>query len=92
MNEHSPSSWHADGLTVRCTNGIVAKAILPQHGGCFAAMDNAALMAAAPDLLEAAEMAVEVLQVPYDLTDKLDIEKCIGKLATAITKAKGVKL
>jgi len=51
-SKFTPGPWEADGLRVKSQQGIVAKAFVPQERGCFAAMDNARLIAAAPEMYE----------------------------------------
>jgi hypothetical protein len=52
--KHTDGQWKADGLKVTAYGaGIVAKCILPNEGGCMSALENAKLIAKAPELLDA---------------------------------------
>lgn len=59
MNKFSEGEWKRTGLVVTvCDKGIIAKCPTPQAGGVFECADNAKLIAAAPKLLKACEIAV----------------------------------
>ena len=92
--KHTPGPWHfetalmekADHLNVWEVNGIghvaaVSKGITPDPSG----QANACLIASAPDLLEAAQSALQVF-VNQGWDDDL---LAAGKLKSAIAKATG---
>lgn len=83
MSKHTPGPWHIDGskqegLTVR--NGQAAVAVIPGYG-VGQRMEDARLIAAAPELLEALKFAQSIIGHPDDVGSQM--------IAAAITKATG---
>lgn len=61
MNKHTPAPWHvANGVQIRSERDQIAKVWMMRHGEGQA---NAHLIAAAPDLLDALEVAADALEM-----------------------------
>lgn len=95
---HTPGPWEVRDLTPAfpdCLdithNGITLATI--KREGIFSEDENARLIAAAPDLLEAAHDArkrlARCLKLSDDVRDKDNIKAHIDELDAAITKAEG---
>jgi hypothetical protein len=87
-NKYTPGPWVADAAMVLMSDGGAVRVEKYMVDNRHA---NAALIAAAPDLLEAADalldvMAREELEAP---SESLDRVKAINALYTALRKAKG---
>lgn len=101
MSKHTPGPWHvgnkypADVYAARAGHAI-ARAVNPQcDGECEA---NARLIAAAPELLEALNLAVKLLRENIDIADnaetcRFDLTdwKLAAPIFAAIAKATGVQ-
>lgn len=83
MNKHTPAPWHvANGVQIRSERDQIAKVWMMRHGEGQA---NAHLISAAPDLLEALEMAMEI----GDQCSRGFLGKFQAKARAAIAKARG---
>lgn len=60
--KHTPGPWTQDGLRVKSPRGYICKALRPHEGGTFDAVDNAAFMTCAPDLLAERDALYRVLE------------------------------
>lgn len=87
---HTPGPWKKEGLTICTSQGDIARIPVPNDGGVFDCQENACLIAAAPDMLDALKAAQEELclirmkdsDVVYDSTLRV-------KMSAAIRKAEG---
>jgi len=59
MNAHTPGPWYQHRETVQAPNGTLVATLANANGTCN---DNARLIAAAPELLEALQMALPHLE------------------------------
>ena len=80
MNKHTPAPWHvANGVQIRSERDQIAKVWMMRHGEGKA---NAHLIAAAPDLLEALEVAADALEMA-------EFFEKAAQARAAISKARG---
>ena len=93
MSGHTPGPWVVRGAdTYRWqiehgevkTATVVARITTPRKGGAEASDANAHLIAAAPDMLEAAEALIHRVAIPHDCPERI-------ALVAAIKKARGEK-
>ena len=97
MSKHTPGPWRADGLHVKVVGGIVAHCPPPNVAGTFACMDNARLIAAAPEMLEALRVAFEELADTFHVLTSRQQETMgpvhamvMGQISAAIARAEGL--
>lgn len=80
MNKHTPAPWHvANGVQIRSERDQIAKVWMMRHGEGKA---NAHLIAAAPDLLAALEVAADALEMA-------EFFEKAAQARAAIAKARG---
>lgn len=87
--KHTPGPWKVDGDTYITAHSLII-AHCKQNGSLKLedAQANARLMAAAPDLLEAAERAcIKLKELADDYPDDNYWNECIESLNAAIAKA-----
>jgi len=89
VSKHSPLPWASRGGEIVAADGVVvARVDGPNRADLIPTRDaNRALLAAAPELLEACVAALELLQDPD--ADAFDADKVEQMLRDAIAKAKG---
>jgi hypothetical protein len=96
MSKHTPGPWHIDGskqegLTVRA--GQSAVAVIPGYG-VGQRMEDARLIAAAPDILQALKDATDAIEhwgayASDYFQQKWDLHNDINAARAAIAKAEG---
>lgn len=81
--QHTPGPWNANGNYIEDKAGTIAKVMRPE--------DNAALIAAAPELLEALENLLDQLHIHHKMNLKKDYSLMLADSVAraAIAKAKG---
>lgn len=101
-SQHTPSPWTINGFTrIEGDNKLIAQIQLPQNTSFSSkepsqkeAEANAYLIAAAPELLEALELAEQQLQIAYEIEnnahghDTLDLSPRGEKLLRALVRTK----
>lgn len=80
--EHTPGPWEQDGLTIRCSRGIIARLPVPQAGGVFDVQANAKLIASAPRLRDDREGLLKALrEIDNTLSGTLPATKEVKAIA-----------
>lgn len=91
MTKHTPGPWRIHGRVIRVPGrGVIAEIPGPETVGVFDWLDNARLIAAAPDLLEAVKQMIGV----YDdygagFYNQDEFVEGVDKARAAIAKAEG---
>lgn len=89
MSKHTPGPWQRDGLSISAPQrGVVARCPTVKNGGVFDCSDNAHLIAAAPDLLEALKECLPDLE-HYASTHGPGPDRRLEQARAAIAKARG---
>lgn len=82
--KHTPGPWEVNGRYLDTPGGLLLDRLRTEHDGERSA--NMALISAAPELLEAAERALELIRATETVGAYPEIESA---LADAIAKARG---
>lgn len=92
--KHTPGPWFAEGTAVFTKQGAyyvaeteIERKSFTKRGG--EARANAALIAAAPEMLEALEKMLRLVEIEYEGTHFPDVASKIDDARKAIAKAKG---
>jgi len=88
--KHTPGPWtvESDGTSIACSTQVFITAPAPDGAGLDEEKANAALIAAAPELLDALHVLLEQYRKLFDNNDSQQVQAYYDAKA-AITKAKG---
>lgn len=101
MSAHTSGPWHVEveGVVTDCEYGLIADCSCRNHitvKSRLTSQANARLIAAAPDLLDAAIEASDIMPDPNMdcdcMEDQVRVNRCVTALRAAIAKAKGETL